>query len=179
MRSLGQFTDIRHVAIFRDYLEAIDIPCRLDEYQGKAQLWVFDEDDLPRAHKELVEFLAHPETAKYQNSAEIAAKKRNLELAATLKEHRALSRRGASSIQKDFGRIWRSMPLTVILIALCVVVTIITSFGFDRVLTNHFRISQILAHNQVWTYPLKEVVFDWEVWRLFTPVFIRQVLCIC
>src|SRR5436190_9170327 len=60
MRQIGTLPDARDARAIADYLAGLSIEARLVESPGGWELWVCDEDKVPRAREEYHAFLSIP-----------------------------------------------------------------------------------------------------------------------
>src|SRR5438105_12516756 len=68
MRQIGTLPDARDARAIADYLAGISIEARLVQSPGGWELWVCDEDKVPRAREEFQAFLSNPGDARFRTT---------------------------------------------------------------------------------------------------------------
>jgi GlpG protein len=167
MRKIGQIDGEVKARMFADYLYARGISGELEgDAGGSVNVWVHDEDRLAEAEAELQAFKNNQDDIKY---LEAASKADDLRYAAE-KDARKYARKihGRESITN--AGLWSVAPLTFVLIAISVVVTIFACLGSDSKLAHFLVITAYSTKTQ-----LVEVMHG-QVWRLITPVFMHTSL---
>ena len=124
MRLLGELKDKEQATLFWSYLLVKGMESDFDrDAGGLCEIWVKDEDHFKEAYADFQEFVANPGDQKYSNSvrqAKILAK-------AEEKKRQQIQRRIVRP--NSSGQLPRNRPLTIILIAICGIVALMTSFG--------------------------------------------------
>ncbi|MGC4004526.1 MAG: rhomboid family intramembrane serine protease [Pirellulales bacterium] len=110
MRLAGTLTDLGQARRFGGYLDTLGIANRIDGNGQTWEIWVRDDDQLPRATEELRQYQAEPHAPQYQ----VAPTKP----AAPPKPSRSREHRYLGSTPLPYDRIW----VTSFVIALCVVI---------------------------------------------------------
>jgi GlpG protein len=182
MRMIGSIQDEAAASNFRDYLLVQGIENQLEkDADGRWCVWVHSDDELERASGYLADFTKNPEDSRFHVAR------------AQLDEIRSRQQASQEAFEKRFHdrqQVFRPFfaygigPLTMVLIALCVVVFLYTDFG-DRKTTatsaSWLFISNPLsfqALQSIYGSPwdrfmaLKEVRGG-EIWRLITPIFLH------
>ncbi len=168
MRIIGMFRNKNQAQVFGDYLYALGIDNKVEPEDPQVwNVWVVSDDHLDRAKELLTEFISNPENPKYLEAIKLASQKRQ-------EEHQ----NNVDYQKKVYGReqLFKSRIgiLTVILIGISVVVTILTFFGDNHKLLNYFTITSfILSDNYIHWKPGLPEIFQGQIWRLITPIFIH------
>src|SRR5262245_58695708 len=113
MRLIGRIDSERDARRFESYLITLGIKSQVDASTEGCQLWILDEDCVPRAREELAEFLKNRDHDRYREAEAPAT--------AIRKEHAQAEK----SFQRNFRDLrarWRQRslarcPLTALLIA--------------------------------------------------------------
>jgi GlpG protein len=186
MRLIGELDDTQQARCFAAFLLIQGIETHVDQEDGKAEIWVKDEDRFPEATNELAAFKENPNDAKYSGS---------LQQAKTLIREEEKKRQ---QIQKKIvnvsgGILPRRRPLTFILIAACVLVGLLTGFGenagTERGVAFDAPIYQALQFVSLSPPASEQVAREakspddlalrlasirrGQIWRLFTTIFIH------
>jgi GlpG protein len=172
MRQAGTLSSRDLAQRLADYLLTQGISSRVEPDGEVWALWVRDEDRLPEAMRELNEFTADPQGAKYLQAGQTADALRK-------QQARDDQQRRKNYIEvrnrwdlRSAGR----RPLTMIMIAICVLVAIVSDGGtqLDSRFMWYLWFSP-LPTNAIdfftWS-PLKYIEHG-QVWRLVTPIFIH------
>ena len=116
MRQLAILPNADAAQAFADYLQTLQIETRLDKLPDRCAVWVFDEDRLTQARKELADFTNNPADPRFAAARQAAAA-----LAAVKKR---TTRRKTPSAPRGPARRRRreQAPWTYGLIAACVIV---------------------------------------------------------
>ncbi len=190
MRHLSSFSNATHRQRLADYLLAQGIPNRiLDD-----ELWVVEEDQLPRAKEILAAFQKAPDDPAFASARQTAAQIRKEEAEAEARFRNNFFRSGDL-----WGRhTLRQIPVTVGIMVVSVLVTLIGGFGGNRAVTQYLYFAEQLVidpidHRHEDRHPMDE---DWpqdrarslppvqlrydakglkegQLWRLLTPIFLH------
>lgn len=181
MREIGSLDDHDQAVRLGDYLLAQGIRNRVETASGRTSIWVIDEDRIDQAMQELDRFRAEPNHDRYAQAASAARAIRRDQQA---KEKRY--RKNVVNVRNRWhGQSWRHRPVTTLLLAASIVVTLATWFGTNRaeglmpwltIVPYQF----VLTHDGVDARldvalprtPL-EAFMDGQVWRIVTPIFIH------
>src|SRR5258707_13348283 len=114
MRQIGTLPDAREARAIADYLAGLSMETRLVQSPGGWELWVCDEDKVPRAREEYQSFLRNPADERFRR-AEGALP--------TEVPKEAIARRPEAPARRSVAEPRR--PLTVFLIAASIVITVL------------------------------------------------------
>jgi GlpG protein len=174
MRQIGTIPDERTAARFADYLLTLGITTRVDAASDGQEIWIIEEDHVEKGREELRRFLADPENSRYVQAGRHADSLRK----ATAEEER---RRRKNFV--DVGDRWRRggagrRPLTLALIAACVLVAILSANRSER----RGGTSPVVRHLIIGNYQVEgpdlslvglREIREGQVWRLVTPIFLH------
>ena len=119
MRQIGTLPKSLDPKVFADYLLTLGIKTRVDEQPEGWNLWIYNEDHIARARDELQSYVSRPDDPRYREAVDAA---------------QAIRQKASSSSTRSFARtiarssdLWaypgfRRRPLTIALVAICVVV---------------------------------------------------------
>jgi GlpG protein len=157
MRMLTTFGEESRAARFGDYLVTLKIPNTVEAGAGGYAVWVHDDDHLARAQQELAAFQANPDDPRYTSAGGEAESIRKQEQ----KRQRRLAEKHVD-VRTAWSRsgIGRA-PLTIVLIAACLVVALLTQLGKDL---QPVGAALFLDYGRV---------FQGQVWRIVTPIFLH------
>lgn len=130
MRFLAEVEGKQRAESFVAYLITLNIDTHIEPAPKKPELWevwVRDEDKLPRAQSEFANFTARPDDPKYAaavNQAREIIKRKQEASQAAAKNIRKVNYRGAAASLTS-GRI---PPLTLTLLITCIVVSLLSNF---------------------------------------------------
>jgi len=182
MRLIGTIDNRIHAERFVASLTVKEIPAQVEQAESDWQVWVKDEDSVETACEELEVFLENPDAPEYTRAIEQAS-----EIIRRRQREREAARRQIKQVQSHWrnpGLITRPTPLTYTLIVISVVVSLLTSFGYQPN-SAIFRALAIVSLTDDQARQLSEnpspedpairtsAIPTWEWWRLFTPVFIH------
>lgn len=181
MRELTTVADKHDAQVFVDYLLTQKISAEIRMEEGKPTVWVHNEDDLEPARAIWNAFQQNPHDSKYRIAQKSAQELRKLKQQVDQKYAR---------LYRDSYEFWgrpspKQVPITIALIIISVAVTFWIEFGgnmnnlltltlMDKVsnqLPAQFKIqpeAQAEARKQQ-----LESLFQGEVWRLITPIFLH------
>ena len=188
MRLIGELDDAQQATHFTAFLLVNGIETQLDQESGKTEIWVKDEDRFSEALAELGIFKTSPNDAKYSGSlqqAKIMAREEE-------KKRQQIQKK---IVNVSGGVLPRRRPLTIILIAACALVSLLTGFGeklrpgeggvgFDAPIYQALQFvsikppaSNLLILEAQNNYDDLRVrlanIRRGEIWRLFTTIFIH------
>jgi GlpG protein len=185
MRLIGELDDGNKARTFAAYLLVKGIETQVDEENGKSEIWAKDEDRFQESLEEFNSFKLSPNDAKY-TSAMSKAK------AIVKEEEKKRLKIQKNIVNVSGGNLPKQRRLTVILIAICGIVGLLTNFGersnkgeaYDNTL---FRSLQFLCIEAPESAVLLEKadfktddlrvrfasLMKGEVWRSFTQMFIH------
>ncbi len=170
MRLIGQIQNREEAKLFRDYLASQDIEALVEQQDSAWDIWIYDEDALPRAREELQTFHQTADKTSYQTIVKQSQSRRKAELDAALKSHTAKFK---PTPQQSSKPVYQVAPLTILLIVISGAVAAYTDLGDDRVAVNPFRITEINASREYVVRPFLMEVQAGQVWRLVSPIFVH------
>lgn len=172
MRQAGTLSNREQAKQFADYLLTQGISARVDAAADQFAIWIRDEDRVAQAREELERFVADPRNPRYVRSAATAQ---------TLRKQQAQEEVQHRKNYIEIRDRWDTLPvgrrpLTMLLIAACVVVAIATDAGErgDSKVLDYLWFAKPPANilDPFTWYPTKSID-QGQVWRLVTPIFIH------
>ncbi len=178
MRQIGTVPKGLDARAFADYLLSLGMKTRVDDRPEGSDVWIYNEDHLPRARDELEAFLRQPDDPRYRQATPTAqAIRRNeMQLEKTFRKN-----------YRDAGDLWgypdfSKRPLSTLLIAGCVILFIFQHISPGRwknipsgwELQNRLFFTSFTFDEQGRLHDngLKDIERG-EVWRLFTPALMH------
>lgn len=149
------------------YLQNIENKVELEE-NGNSVLWIYSDDDIPRAQQLLEEFLKNPNASQYLVAIPRASFQR-------FEENKQNKKSRVIDVRSQvFGRSQKLGPVTITLISICVLVALISQLGKNTQPISFLFITdyQVDGRYIEWLKGLPEVMHG-QVWRLLTPIFIH------
>ena len=179
MRQLGTLPTQAEAQRFADYAFTQEIRVKVDADGDRWAIWVFDEDKVPAAKTELEAFRENPEAEKYAAARSQADALREKEI----RQHRAAKKRVVRASESWNQSYLQRCPVTVTLIALSCLAVLATIYP-DKPLDfgaktepgrTWLSLAPITERNGRQYAPTDTfgAIFDGEVWRLFTPMFLH------
>ncbi len=169
MRLIGALPDEQAARRFGDYLLTLGVALSIEPGSGGWDLWVTDEDHLDQARAELQRFREQPDDPKYDGAGRHANRLRR-EQESRQHVRRAEYVDGRTSL---FQGAAHPRPLTIALMAICLLVFGVTEIANNRAPLNWLSISQYIEPPQMYRRLALPDVRHGQVWRLVTPIFLH------
>jgi GlpG protein len=175
MRQIATLPNEETARTFADYLLTLKIDTHLAEESGGVAVWVRDEDKVERARQELAEFTRNPSDPRYSKATGIADALRREE--ARAEKAYARRQRNLEDRMAHLGQ-GGKIPLTILLFAMSVVITLATNFGTMD--SSTLRRAVAIAPYSIdengrarWDGMGLRDIKAGEFWRLITPIFMH------
>jgi GlpG protein len=143
-------------------LVSIGIPSQVDSVDDVWEVWVRDEDQLPKAKIELDTFLSKPNDQIYAE-AELEAKK--------IRSQQVSKRKEAAKNKIDMRTNWsqpvsKRAPITMGLVYICAFLFLLINLGGNRTLKGYLELCEPSVYMQTGdvTYQIR----NGQIWRLLT-----------
>jgi GlpG protein len=171
MRLLGTLPQETQARRLADYLLTLDISTHVTQEGSGWEVWVRDDDHVPRAKQEWEPFLANPDDPRFQQAQRAAQDIKRQEEAAEAQFRR--NQRRASELLG--GPRLTKTPLTIGIFVFCVLVAILSGLGqLDSPITQAFTFAKyrLIEENLVVDEGLNGI-WEGELWRIWTPIFLH------
>jgi GlpG protein len=173
MRLLGTLPSETHARRLADYLLTLGIGTRVNPEGNAWEIWVRDDDHMPRAKQEWEPFRQNPDDPRFQTAQQRAAE---------LKKQEATAEEKFRRNQRKVSDLWtrpllRQAPLTMGLILFCTVIAFLSQAGrLSSPITQAFSFAKYdfdeRDPDHVFDYGLKGIK-EGQIWRLWTPLFLH------
>ncbi len=169
MRHLYSFDNPSLAQRLSDFLYLQKIENQIQpEDNATVALWIYSDDDIPRAKELLEDFLKNPNNAQYLVASPRASFKR-------FEEKKQNSNSRVIDVRTQlFNSASRIGPVTITLISICVLVALISQLGRNTDSISYLFMTdyQMSGNYMEWRRGLPEIM-QGQVWRLITPIFVH------
>jgi len=169
MRQIGTIADESRALAFADYLLTLDIEARVDHGERGSSVWIYKEQQVPRARAELAGFEAAPDDPKYRSAGATARQLRREEEA----QERAYRRKVVDVSGRWDTIAVRARPVTSGLIFACVAVWLATTSGEWPEVRRALLLPTFVIPPDGGPVSTLSGLRSGQVWRLVTPIFLH------
>ncbi len=168
MRPIGQLEAEEAAQRFLDYLFVRDMVAQMEpDKNGGFAIWVADEDRVDEAKALLSRFRSMPDAEEFHQAADAAKARRRGEAQEAREAAHKLNRPRAFPWHMGRG------GATMVLMALCIVVALLTRLGAERDWTRWLLISNLPLLDPARFWRSLAEISQGQVWRLFSPVLLH------
>ncbi len=171
MRAIGHLDSEDKARLFSDFLVVQKIPNQAEPgATGAWDIWVFSDDDLPKASEFLTAFRANPQDPQFAAAAKAG------DLRKQEQKDREQFQKRIRTRDNVFRRfvVYGVGPLTGFLMCACIFVYVWKSFGSGEAHIHWLFFSEVGFKADLGTRLLgSPEIRSGEVWRLITPIFLH------
>ena len=181
MRQIGTLPSETEARAFSDYVLTQSIRTNVEPDGDVWAVWVLEEDHVPKAKQELEAFRENPGAKKYAEAKSTADTLREKEI----KKSREVKKKVVRASEAWNQSFMQRAPVTITLIVMSVAAVMVTTnpdtpFDFGQRTEpglTWLALAPLYQGNAPgsvgWSGKTFEAVFQGEVWRLFTPMFLH------
>ena len=170
MRHIGTISTGDQAQRFKDYLLTQNLSAMTEADDGAFAVWIYDEDDVERAKRELAEFLQDPDASQF-----VAAEQQATQIRKRQEAKVKQAQKQSVDVRQQWQRPLASQcPVTLGMMFFSVIVAVASRVGEEHEpWVNALSIASYSTEGRVMRWEGLSDISRGEVWRLVTPIFIH------